>query len=42
MRAHPNEGSRQGDNHAVAVNQLLQAMMWGNSRWAGTATRRFL
>lgn len=42
MSAHSNEGSRQGDNHAAAVNQLLEAMMGGQEEVADTATRRFL
>jgi len=42
MSAHSNEGSRQGDNHAAAVNQLLRAMMGGQEEVADTATRRFL
>lgn len=42
LSAHSNEGSRQGDNHAAAVNQLLRAMMGGQEEVADTATRRFL
>ena len=42
MSAHSNEGTRQGDNHAAGVNQLLKALRGGREEVGGSATRRFL
>jgi hypothetical protein len=42
MTAHSNEGTRAGDRHAAAVNQLLLGIMGGREEAADTATRRFL
>lgn len=42
MSAHSNEGTRQGDNHAAGVNQLLKALRGGREEVGGSATRRFI
>lgn len=42
MSIHSNEGTRAGDRHADAVNQLLRAMMGGRESVGETSTRRFL
>ena len=42
MAAHSNDGTRQGDKHAAAINQLLRLFMGGRDEIGGSVTRRFL
>lgn len=42
IEAHSNDGTRQGDNHAAGVNQLLKLFRGGRDEVGGSATRRFL